>query len=154
MDGDDARRGKVGREQVAGVDSDAVGQAGAARRGLRLAHSVRVEVDANRFGASARGGDEDAAVAAAEVDETVAWADASQIDHPFDRLVRGRGERRVELAGPAGERPALGGEGDFGDQAPPAKAILRTANIASAAARTAANLTRTIQNSFDPSSWT
>ena len=99
IQGDDAGGRQVGLEDVALHDARAIGHAGGPGAALGVRHQFGVELDAQRAGAELpRRGDDDLAVARAQVDDVVAPRHAGHLQHARDQRV-GRGHPHHVLAG-------------------------------------------------------
>jgi len=85
--GEDVGLGKRGREQILPAENDLAGEAGGAGILVRFADPGRIDVDAEPARAAAsRRGDQNPAVARAEIDEVVAGADPGEAQHRIDHL--------------------------------------------------------------------
>ena len=85
---------EVGGEQVLLAELDPLLHAGDARQLAALLHQLRHDLDAEAARAEAAGrGDDDAAVAGAEVDHVIGRADGGELEHRQRHLV-GRGDER------------------------------------------------------------
>ena len=121
-----ARR-EVGREQVLLAELDALGHAGGARRVAALLHQLGHDLDAEAAGAEAlRRGDDDAAVAGAEIDHVVGRADAGELEHRQRHLV-GRGDEG-HLVLTEGDARQAQRRGDRAEPEPP-RSRLATARL-------------------------
>ena len=83
---------EIGGEQVLLAELDPLLHAGGARRCAALGHQLRHDLDAEAAGAEApRRGDDDAAVAGAEIDHVIGRTDGGELEHRQRHLV-GRGD--------------------------------------------------------------
>ena len=102
IEGEHVGLGERGFEQILAAEGDAAGDPGGAGVRLGFADPGRIDVDAEAAGAEAAGGgDQDPAVAGAEVDHMIAGPDLGEAEHGIDHLEIGCEIGRVEL-GPAG----------------------------------------------------
>ena len=88
---------EVGVEQVLHREGRAVADAGLGGVGDGFLDELRVEVDAEGARAALRRGDDDAAVAGAEVDQVFAGLDLRHVEHALDHVLRRRHIGRVAL---------------------------------------------------------
>ena len=74
-------------EQILAAEGDQPGDSGGAGIGVGFADPGRIDVDAEAAGAvAARGGDQDSAVARAEVDDIIVGPEAGEAEHGVDHL--------------------------------------------------------------------
>ena len=87
---DDRRVREIGREQILGAELNAVAHAGGARVLVGLENPLRVDLDADLRGRGevTHRGDDDAAVAGAEIVDDIAGTDAGHRQHLRDHFVR------------------------------------------------------------------
>ena len=109
VEGDDRGGGEVDVEQAGLEEPDAVADVGAAKVVVAFLDAQRVDVDADAAGAEVfGGGDDDAAVAAAEVIDHVVGADPCESEDRGDDGIGGRHVRDVPRRGRAVQAEAPG----------------------------------------------
>ena len=94
--------GDRGQEQVFAAKCNTPGDAGVAGVGVRLVDAGGIDIDAEAARAqAARGGDQDAAVARAQIDDPIVRADLGQPKHRVDHLQIARDIGASSLGWPA-----------------------------------------------------
>ena len=110
VEGDHAGLADRGGEQILAAEADAgAPQVGESEGEVGGLDAQRIDVDAERAGAAAGGGERDPAVAAAEVDQIILGADLREIEHALDQLGRGGDVGDVIFGLGRGARRAAGG---------------------------------------------